>query len=276
MISKRLPSFGIHAILLFLGALMVYPMTFMLFNAFKSGIQTAASPFSFPSHLLWQNFALAFQATGSAYWRSGVVVSVSVSVMLTFALLAAYAFARLDFPERNVLFYVVFGLLLVPGFLTLIPLFLEIKSLHLMNSLWGLILPYIAGGQAFCVFILRTFVRSLPNDLFDAARIDGASEIQSFWGIVVPLSVPILVTLALLNVVGLWSDYILPSLILSTNHETVAMAIANFQPPPLAPSINAFNLQLAAFTMASIPIAILFLFLMRYFVAGITNGAIKM
>ncbi len=276
MVQKRVPSISVHVILLVLAGLTLYPMIFMVFNAFKSGVQTAGSPFSFPFHPLWQNFALAFQATASAYWRSGFVVSVSVAAMLAFALLSAYAFARLEFPEREVLFYVIFGLLLVPGFLTLIPLFLEIKALNLLNSLWGLILPYIAGGQAFCVFILRTFVRSIPNDLFDAARIDGAGELQSFLRIVVPLSVPIVVTLALLNIVGLWSDYILPSLILSSNHATVAMAIANFQPPPLAPSVNAFNLQLAAFTMASIPIAVLFLFLMRYFVAGITNGAIKM
>lgn len=276
MAGQRRSAFGTHFALLVLAGLTLYPMIFMLFNAFKSGLATAASPFSFPIHPLWQNFIGAFQAIGSAYWRSGVIVSVSVAAMLAFALLAAYVFARIEFPERDALFYVIFGLLLVPGFLTLIPLFVEIKQLHLLNSMLGLILPYIAGGQAFCVFILRTFVRSLPNELFEAARIDGANDIQTFVRMVVPLSVPILVTLALLNIVGLWSDYVLPSLILDTSHQTVAMAVANFQPPPLAPSIDAFNLQLAAFTLSSLPIGVLFVFLMRYFVAGITNGAIKM
>ncbi len=276
MVARRRPAIVLHIILLLLAGVSLYPMIFMVVNAAKTGIETGASPFSFPIHPLWQNFLQAFQATGPAFWRSGVIVSVSVFGMLLFGMLASYAFAKLDFPERNVLFYVVLGLLLVPPFLTLIPLFLEIKDMGLLDSRWGLILPYIAGGQAFCIFILRTFIRSIPNDLFEAAKIDGATELTMFGRIVVPLSVPIIVTLALLNVVGLWSDYILPSLILSTNHETVAMAIANFQPPPLAPSINAFNLQLAAFTLASIPIAILFLFLMRYFVAGMTNGAIKM
>lgn len=276
MVARRRPAFLLHAILLVLAAVALYPMIFMVLNAAKSGLETGASPFSIPLHPLWQNFVQAFEATGPSFWRSGVIVGVSVLFMLIFAMLAAYAFAKLEFPERNALFYVIFGLLLVPGFLTLIPLFLEIKDLGLLNSRWGLILPYIAGGQAFCIFILRTFIRSIPNDLFEAAKIDGATEGTMFVRIVVPLSIPIIVTLALLNVVGLWSDYILPSLILSTNHETVAMAIANFQPPPIAPSINAFNLQLAAFTLASVPLAILFLFLMRYFVAGMTNGAIKM
>lgn len=276
VVARRRPAFGLHVVLLILAALGLYPLIFMVLNAFKSGIQTAASPFSIPLHPLWQNFVQAFEATGSAFWRSGVIVSVSVTVMLIFALMAAYAFAKMRFPGRDKLFYVIFGLLLVPGFLVLIPLFLEIKDLHLLNSLWGLILPYIAGGQAFCIFILRTFIRALPDELFEAAKMDGATEWPMFLRIVVPLSVPIVVTLALLNVIGLWSDYILPSLVLSTNHETVALAIANFVPPPLAPSINAFNLQLAAFTLASIPIAILFMFLMRYFVAGITNGSLKM
>ncbi len=275
MVARRRPAFLFHAILLILAAITLYPMVFMVLNAVKTGLQTASSPFSVPTHPAWQNFVQAFEATGSAFWRSGVIVSVSVVVMLIFALMSAYAFAKMEFPQRDRLFYVVFGLLLVPGFLVLIPLFLEIKDLNLLNSIWGLILPYIAGGQAFCIFILRTFIRAIPNELFEAAKIDGATEIPIFLRVVVPLSVPIVVTLALLNVIGLWSDYILPSLVF-TSHQTVAMAIANFQPPPLAPSINAFNLQLAAFTLASVPIAILFLFLMRYFVAGMTNGAIKM
>lgn len=273
---RRRPSMLIHAVLLILVGITLYPMSFMLVNAVKSGVQTAASPFTIPSHPLWQNFAQAFDATASAFWRSGVIVSVSVAAMLLLALMAAYAFAKLRFPGREPLFYVIFGLLLVPGFLVLIPLFLEIKDLHLLNSMWGLILPYIAGGQAFCIFILRTFIRSIPAELFEAAQIDGATDVPVFLRIVIPLSIPIVVTLALLNIVGLWGDYIFPSLVLGTSHETLAMAIANFQPPPFAPSINAFNLQLAAFTLASVPIAILFTFLMRYFVAGITNGSIKM
>lgn len=276
MIARRRPALVLHGILLILAALGLYPIIFMMLNAVKTGIQTAASPFSVTTHPLWANFVQAFEATGSAFWRSGVIVSVSVVFMLLFALMAAYVFAKMEFPERDYLFYVIFGLLLVPGFLVLIPLFLEIKDLGLLNSNWGLILPYIAGGQAFCIFILRTFIRAIPNELFEAAKIDGATEVPIFVRIVAPLSIPIVVTLALLNVIGLWSDYILPSLVLSTNHQTVAMAIANFVPPPLAPSLNAFNLQLAAFTLASVPIAILFLFLMRYFVAGITNGSIKM
>ena len=203
----------------------------MIINALKNGIQTAASPFSLPSHPLWSNFSQAIQSILPAARQSAIIVSVSVVFMLLFALMCAYAFAKIKFPEREALFYVVFGLLLIPGFLTLIPLFLEIKQAGLLNSDWGLILPYIAGGQAFCVFILRTFLRAIPEDLFEAARIDGAGDFKVFLHIVTPLSVPILVTLGLLNIVGLWSDFVLPSLVLSGTNETLAVAITNFTPP---------------------------------------------
>lgn len=271
----RIPVW-IHAMLIVLAALTIYPIVFMIVNALKTGEQTTASPFVWPAHPLWINFALALQATGPAYGRTVFIVVVSVFGMLACALLASYAFAKLEFPEREWLFYAIFGLLMIPSFLTLIPLFLEIKSLNLLNNVWGLILPYIAGGQAFCIFILRSFIRAIPDELFDAARIDGAGDIRVFRHLVVPLSVPVLVTLATLNIVSIWSDYILPSLVMNTNHETVAMAVAAFVPPPQAPALNAFNMQLAAFTISSLPILVLFLFLMRYFVAGITSGALKM
>lgn len=275
MVHKR-PMLVTHIVLLLLAAITLYPMTFMLVNAVKSGLQTTANPFAVSLHPLWGNFVQAFEAIQDAYLRTIFIVGVSVIGILFFALLSAYAFARIHFPGKTMLFYLVFGLLLVPGFLVLIPLFLEVKDLGLYGSLWGLILPYIAGGQAFCVFVLRTFVKSLPEELFEAALMDGATHMQMFLRLVVPLSMPVVITVGLLQIVGLWGDYVFPTLILHSASPTLAMAIANFQPPPHTLVLNAFNLQLAAFTLASIPIALLFVFLMRYFVAGITNGALKL
>ncbi len=269
-------SVAIHGTLIVLGLLTVYPIVFMLCNAVRSGTQTAAAPFGLSWPPLWANMSAAWNATSGAFGTSAFIVGVSVFGILTVALLAAHAFVRFRFPEKEAFFYVFFALLLVPGFLTLIPLFVEIRDLGLLNSAWGLILPYIAMNQAFAIFVLRTFIASIPRELFEAAVIDGAGEWRIFLRLVVPLSTPVLVTLALLNVVGLWSDFVLPSLVLASGHETLAMAIANLQPPPDVPSISAFNIQLAAFTWSSVPIALLFVFLMKYFVAGATNGALKM
>ena len=276
MTAKR-PRVGLNTVLVIYVLISVYPIVFMLTNAFKNGLQTAANPFAVAfSQPFGSNFALAWQAIAPDFFRSVYIVAVSVAGIVLFAMLSAYAFARLEFPLKKFLFHAVFALLLVPGFLVLIPLFLEIKNMGLLNTPWGLILPYIAGSQAFAIFVFRTFIAAIPGDLFEAARIDGANDLQMFARLVIPLSVPVMVTIALLNINGIWGDYVLPSLILDPSHATVAVAVVNFQPPQDAPSLNAGNMQLAAFTVASIPIAALFLFLMRYFVAGLTSGAMKM
>lgn len=276
MTAKR-PNIGLNIVLMALVVFALYPIIFMVSNAFKNGTQTAANPFAIElGQPFGSNFVQAWMYLEPEFIRTLFIVAVSVLGIVAFGLFSAYSFARLEYPGKKVLFAVVFGLLLIPGFLTLIPLFLEVESFHLLNSVWGLILPYVAGGQAFAIFVFRTFIKGLPEELFEAARLDGASDIQIFTRMVVPLSVPIMVTIALMNIVGIWGDYVFPSLVLSASHATVAVAIANFQPPLDLPSVNAGNMQLAAFTVSSIPIVFLFLFLMRYFVAGITSGALKM
>lgn len=276
MTAKR-SNVGLNLVLVIYVLLSVYPIVFMLTNAFKDGLQTAVNPFTVTlAKPFGENFAMAWQAIAPDFFRSLSIVGVSVAGIVGLAMLSAYSFARLEYPYKAFLFNAVFALLLVPGFLTLIPLFLEIKNLHLLNTSWGLILPYISGSQAFAIFVFRTFIQGLPGELFEAARIDGANELQMFTRLVVPLSVPVMVTIALLNINGIWGDYVLPSVILDPSHATVAVAVANFQPPPDAPSLNAGNMQLAAFAIASLPIATLFLFLMRYFVAGLTSGGVKM
>jgi ABC-type glycerol-3-phosphate transport system permease component len=272
--ARSLPAYGALLILLFLAA---YPMIFMLINAFKDGLQYNANPLSFAlSYPLGKFFATAWQYLAPAFVRTAIITFSSVAGVVAFAMLSAYAFARIDFYGRTFLFYAVFGLLLVPGFLTLIPLVLDIRHFGLLNNYFGLILPYVAGGQAFAIFVFRGFIEGLPSELFEAARVDGAGELYQFLRIVLPLSIPVMITIALLNITGIWGDYVFPSLIMSISNSTVAMAIGNFQPPPSVVSVNIVNLQFAAYTLASIPMILLFLFFMRHFVAGITSGAIKM
>ena len=274
---RKYSNLGLYLILLMLVFLAAYPMIFMLSNALKNGLQYTANPFSLGfARPFGQFFVVAWQYLAPSFLRTIFIMAVSVVGVIAFAMMSAYAFGRMEFFAKKFLFYTVFGLLLVPGFLTLIPLFLQIKNMGLLDNYWALILPYIAGGQAFAIFVFRTFVSGLPGELFESARLDGANELQMFLRIVVPLSVPIMITIALLNITGIWGDYVWPTLVLAPSQSTVAMAIANFQPPPAIISINVVNMQFAAYAIASIPMIILFLFFMRYFVAGITSGAIKM
>ncbi|MCL5066686.1 MAG: carbohydrate ABC transporter permease [Firmicutes bacterium] len=274
--SRRRSFLSTHVFLVTLGALTLYPMFFMVVNAMRTGVATATSPFGLPSYFHWMNFVYAWDGIASAFALTGWIELVSVVVTLAAAILASYAFARMQFQAKNLLFTIMFALLVIPGFLTLIPLFLEIRDFDLLNTSWGLILPYIAGGQAFAIFVLRSFIETIPEEMFEAARIDGANHWRMFLNFVLPLAVPMLITLALLQIVGIYGDYVFPSLVLNSTQHTVSLAIANFTPPAMAPDINAVNIQLAAFTLSAVPIAILFFALMKYFVNGMSSGALKM
>lgn len=258
-------------------ALLTYvPVYFMVNNALRSGPEMQGSPFGLPKAPRWQNFAYAWESSGYAYLHTFFIVGVSVLGIAFTTLASGYAFARLRFHEKEVWFYTVFGLLLIPGFITLIPLYVEIIDLGLIGTTWGLILPYLAGGQALGVIVLRSAIEAIPEELFEAAKLDGAGHAWMFFYIAVPLAKPLVIALALLNVVGLWGDYVLPSLILQGESSTVSVAITSFAPPPLSPNLDSYNVQLAAFTIASLPIAVLVLVMMRYFVSGLSQTAVKM
>lgn len=265
-----------QAVLLIVAVLSYIPAYFMLSNSLRDGAAIGASPFGLPTKPIWQNLAYAWEASRFAYPRTAIIVIVSVFGIALTTLMAAYAFARFRFREKEFLFYIVFGLLLIPAFITLIPLYVEITNLNLIGSNLGLILPYLAGGQALGIVVLRTAIESIPEELFEAAKLDGANDLWMFRYIAVPLAAPLVLALGLLNIVSLWGDYVLPSLLMQGNLATVSVAITGFTPPSIAPSLNSYNIQLAAFTIASIPIGILVFVMMRYFVSGLSQSAIKL
>ena len=196
-----------------------------------------------------------------------------VGVLLV-ASISGFIFARYDFPGREVLFFAILALLMIPGVLTLVPAFLLVKDLGLLNTYWALILPYIAGGQIFAIFILRSFIASLPEELFEATRLDGATTLQIFRFLVVPLSKPILVTIAIMNVLGTWNDYIWPLVTIPDSKLwTVSVGVVSFGSS--FRGLESWGPMFAGFVLASIPLVVLFLFTMRHFIAGLTSGAIK-
>jgi len=275
MRTFRLPGAGqwcLLALLLF----NLLPIYYMFENSFKSPIAFASSTLNFPQEFLWSNYSTAWAKISEPILNSALIIAMSVAAIVVFAAMSAYAFSRLRFPLQNTLFLLVFGLLLIPGFLTLIPLYLQIKKLGLSDSYWALILPYIAGGQAFSIFVLKTFFEQMPDELFEAARIDGAGNIRIFSTIVLPLSVPICTTVAIINITGLWNDYLLPSLLLNRSHQTVTMALVSFEAAAGNYGLSDYGGMMAAYLLASIPLLLLFSLLMRNFVEGIASGSIKM
>lgn len=271
--ALSLPS---NAVLIVVALLSYIPIYFMVNNALRTGPEMQVSPLALVTSPKWENFSFAWEASGYAYPRTFLIVGVSVLGIAITTLASGYAFARLRFREKEVWFFSVFGLLLIPGFITLIPLYVQIVDFGIIGTSWGLILPYLAGGQALGVVVLRSAIEAIPEELFEAAKLDGAGHLWQFVYIAAPLARPLVIALALLNVVGLYGDYVLPSLVLQGEGATVSVAITGFTPPAFSPNLDTFNIQLAAFTIASVPIAILVLVLMRYFVSGLSQSAVKM
>ncbi|MCB0096408.1 MAG: carbohydrate ABC transporter permease, partial [Caldilineaceae bacterium] len=166
----------LHVVLIILGIITFYPLIFTLFTSFKDNSQFYSTFWGPAWPLHWGNYADAWRQLYPVLINTVFVGLVSAFGTIFLASLSAYVFARHRFPGHDLLFYAIIALLMIPGVLTLIPLFLLVKDLGLLNTYWVLILPYIAGGQAFAIFVLRSFIASQPEEIFESARIDGANE----------------------------------------------------------------------------------------------------
>ena len=211
-------------------------------------------------------------AMGRTLW----VVAVSITGIVVVSCLAAYAFARLRFPGKGALFLAVLAVMMIPGVILLTPQFILADELGLRGSLWGLIVFYIAGGLPFAIFLITTFFRSQPQEVFEAARIDGASEVQALLRIAIPLAMPILVTVSIFNFIGIYGDFIWPTLILNENQQTLLMAVAAYSPQlgefASRPDLGA---QTAGYAFATVPQFLIFTIGMKYFIQDVTSGAVK-
>ncbi|MCX7019995.1 MAG: carbohydrate ABC transporter permease [Candidatus Sumerlaeota bacterium] len=242
--------------------------------AFKDSAQITVDFWGLPNPFRWENIAFGFTVTIGCIANSMLVSGLVCALTLVLAALAAYSFSHLRFCGSEAVFLLVVGLLMVPGVLVLVPLFLTTRDLGLINSYWGLILPQVAGGLPLGILFLRSFFDGLPADLFDAARIDGASEASVLRHVVTPLSKPILSTVAVLNILATWNNYVWPLVVLRD-------ALLRTIPLGLAFLVTEYDLQrqpckqMAAFAVASIPMIVCFLVAMRPFMRGITSGALK-
>jgi ABC-type glycerol-3-phosphate transport system permease component len=264
-----------HFILLFLLLLTLYPLFFMVVTSFKTTEQFYKSFWGFAFPFRFENYAVAWEAMSPYILNSLWVTSASVVLTLIVSLLAAYVFARFAFPFKNLLFYGLIVLLMVPPLLTLVPLFLEIKQLHLLNSHWGLILPYAAANQILGVFILRGYFESIPKEIFESARMDGASELTILRKIAAPMALPVIGTVAIIVSITVWNDFILPLVVLSDQSLwTIPIGLINFENEFV--TVESWGPMFAGYVIASIPLLALFLFTMKYFIRGLTSGAVKM
>ena len=270
--SQKSHEIAKHTLTLIVLCFAFLPLYVMLVISMKDNMQFIHQPMlpTFPLH--FENWIKGWHLVGRYIANSILVATISVTATLVTALLSAYVFARYSFPGKTVLWYMLIALLFMPGVMNIVPLFLIMKKLNLLNSLWGLSVLYAVGGQVFCVFVLRNFIEEIPSDLFEAAMVDGASPFQQVFNIVVPMSGSILATLSILRFLGAWNNFIQPMIFLSDEYkQLIPVGLMRLD----GEYVKQWGEMMAGYSIAAIPLVLIFLFTMRLFVKGLTAGAIK-
>ncbi len=274
MSRRPLESLAVHLVVISLAALFFLPFLWMLGTSVKPDNDIFLFPPKWiPSAWQFGNFAAAWaKAPFSRFYVNSVVVTASiVLIQLTTAALAGYAFARLRFPGKAVLFLAYLSIMMIPSQVTLIPNFITLKRLGMLNTYWALILPFAATG--FGTFLIRQHFLSIPQELFDAAVVDGAGHLRMLWEICLPVSKPAFATFGLLAMMWHWNDFFWPLIVTSSiEMRTLPLGLVVFTNSEQGTS---WNLLMAAGIFTALPIVALFLVAQRYFVQGIVRVGIK-
>lgn len=252
---------------------MLAPLLWMFLASFMPAGQALANPPAWlPRPWTLEHYRTLFERLnlGRAFANSLSIALAVTLASLFFNSLAGYAFAKLRFPGREKLFAVLLAALVIPTQVAMLPLFLLLRAMGLINTYAGVILPGMASILG--VFLIRQFALSIPDDILDAARIDGAGELKIYWSIVLPLCKPILVTLALFTFLATWNDFLWPLIVLSDQSRyTLPVALASL----VGEHAPDTELMMAGSVLTTLPVLIVFLALQRYYVQGILMGSLK-
>jgi raffinose/stachyose/melibiose transport system permease protein len=253
---------------------MLAPIVIMIFSAFKSTPEIFKSPFGLPDFTNIGNFTKIWTQTNFVRYllNSFVVTGASMALILTLGTMAAYAIARYEFFGATFILMFFLAGLTLPLKLAIIPLFMLMRDLGVLNTQFALILVYTAMGLPSTVFIMTGFIRTLPNELEDAARMDGASEARIMWSIMLPLVRPAMVIAGIQNVVPIWNDFFFPLVFIQNDDlKTLPQGLTTF----MGEYTTDWGALFAGLTLSAAPIIIIYIVLSRQFISGMTSGAIK-
>lgn len=273
--QERTTNTVLYLLLTVLAVVWLTPFVIIVLTSVRSmGDLISNGVFAWPEQFVLSNFARAWNVGNfSTYFRNSLLLIVfKVPLGIIIASLAAYPLAKMQFRFNNAIFiFFLFGLA-IPVHVTLTPLLVMMKQLGIQGTLAALIPPYVVFGLPFQIFVMRGFFRTVPSELLEAARLDGSSELGIFWRIVMPLSVPALATLFIIDALATWNELLIALVLISaTEWRTVPAGLLQFQG-----QFSSQYTQLMAGVLISItPILILYIFLQRYMVAGLTAGALK-
>jgi multiple sugar transport system permease protein len=270
---QRTTKIVLYLLLLIGAAIALLPMVWMVSaSLMPSGEASTFPPHFLPSTVTFEHYVSLFTrlSIGRYLFNSALIAIIVTTTSLLINGMAGYAFAKLRFRGRDRLFKALSGGLVLPVQVAMLPLFLLLKNMGLINTYWGVIIPGMS--SIFGIFLVRQYALSIPDEMLDAARVDGASEFRIFWSIVVPGIVPILATLAIWTFLATWNDFMWPLIVLSDeSHYTLPVALANLA----GEHVQDTELMMAGSVITIIPVMLVFLFLQRYYIQGVMAGSVK-
>ena len=275
---RRILDLLVYAILILLAVIWLIPVFFLIVHSFRAE-PGAAIRYIFPKAYTLDNYTRLFTETQlfnfPRWYKNTLIVSAASCVISTaYVLMISYAFSRLRFRGRGALMKAGLVLNMFPGFMSMIAVYFILKAVGLTQSLIALILVY-SGASALTYYVAKGFFDTIPRALDEAAHIDGASKSTIFWRITLPLSRPIIVYTILMSFMAPWMDYIFASVIMKDNYDSYTVALGLFQMISRENIYDYFTMFCAGAVLVAVPISLLFLFLQRYYVEGITGGAVK-
>ena len=270
---QRTTKIVLYLLLLIGAAISLLPMVWMVSaSLMPSGEASTFPPHFLPSTVTFEHYVSLFTrlSIGRYLFNSALIAIIVTTTSLMINGMAGYAFAKLRFRGRDRLFKALSGGLVLPVQVAMLPLFLLLKNMGLINTYWGVIIPGMS--SIFGIFLVRQYALAIPDEMLDAARVDGASEFRIFWSIVVPGIVPILATLAIWTFLATWNDFMWPLIVLSDeSHYTLPVALANLA----GEHVQDTELMMAGSVITIIPVMLVFLFLQRYYIQGVMAGSVK-
>ena len=270
---SRAPAIAVNAALAVLAVLTLFPLAWMVSASLMApGEASSFPPPLLPRHPTWANYRELFASAGiGRQVTNSLLVSLGATLLsLAFNLSAGYAFAKLNFSGRERVFRWLLGALVIPAQVTMMPLFLMLKQMGLVNTYAGALVPWLA--SVFGIFLVRQYALSIPDEIIEAARMDGASEARIFRLIVLPLLKPVVVTLTVLTFLGAWNDFMWPLIVLTDRDlQTLPVALAGLS----REHVQDIELMMAGAVITVLPVLLLFLALQRHYMQGLLMGSVK-
>jgi len=270
-----LVKFFLYAFLILMAVIVLFPFYWMIISSLKTLEEYRLSvPTFWPQRIMWSNYADAFTTAnlGKLFVNTMIVGVVSTILSLVITVLSAFAFARLEFKGRETMFALLLATMMIPGELFTITNYATVTQIGWMNTYKVLIIPFLV--SVFYIFLLRQNFMQIPNELYLAAKVDGTSDLKYLWKVMVPLSLPTLISITILKMMGAWNSYIWPRLVANDEaHRLITNGLRNAF-TDTSGDVN-YPVQMAAVAIVSAPLFLVFIFLRKYIMAGVSRSGIK-